>query len=74
MITFRNEFTIKLLLTGGLKIWECTNDLIEYFVENENEGQMKDLNVLDLGCGAGILGIYAFLSGSVVTFQDYVSK
>lgn len=26
-----------------------------------------------LGCGAGLPGIYAFLKGAKVTFQDYVS-
>ncbi|KAL0883290.1 hypothetical protein ABMA27_016707 [Loxostege sticticalis] len=56
---------------GGLKIWECTHDMIEYLIKNENSVEMKDKKVLDLGCGAGILGIYAFLQGANVTFQDY---
>lgn len=55
---------------GGLKIWECTYDLIE-FLEEHVEIHFKDKTVLDLGCGAGILGIYAFLKGARVTFQDY---
>ncbi|XP_072949097.1 histidine protein methyltransferase 1 homolog [Epargyreus clarus] len=56
---------------GGLKIWECTYDLIEYLTENEESKDWEKKNILDLGCGAGILGIYAFLNGSLVTFQDY---
>uniref|UniRef100_A0A2A4J1M7 protein-histidine N-methyltransferase n=1 Tax=Heliothis virescens TaxID=7102 RepID=A0A2A4J1M7_HELVI len=56
---------------GGLKIWECTYDLIQYLAENLTEIQFENSNVLDLGCGAGILGIYAFLNNSKVTFQDY---
>lgn len=56
---------------GGLKIWECTYDLIQYLEENETEIKFESKNVLDLGCGAGILGIYAFLNDSKVTFQDY---
>ncbi|XP_023934788.2 histidine protein methyltransferase 1 homolog [Bicyclus anynana] len=56
---------------GGLKIWECTYDLIEYFEKYPDEINFKDAKVLDLGCGAGILGIYAFLKSSIVTFQDY---
>nr|SVE73156.1 EOG090X0C09 [Ceriodaphnia reticulata] len=55
---------------GGLKIWECTLDLLEYF-EKENI-KFQGLNVLDLGCGAGLLGIYALSRGaSSVHFQDY---
>ncbi|CAH0715676.1 unnamed protein product, partial [Brenthis ino] len=56
---------------GGLKIWECTYDLVEFFEENPEIASFQKLKVLDLGCGAGILGIYAFLKGAFVTFQDY---
>ncbi|XP_039752856.1 histidine protein methyltransferase 1 homolog isoform X2 [Pararge aegeria] len=56
---------------GGLKIWECTYDLIEYFETYPDEINFKDVKVLDLGCGAGILGIYAFTKKAFVTFQDY---
>ncbi len=56
---------------GGMKIWECTLDLLEY-LEKENV-KFQGLNVLDLGCGAGLLGIYALSRGaSSVHFQDYV--
>ncbi|XP_029553799.1 histidine protein methyltransferase 1 homolog [Salmo trutta] len=57
---------------GGLKVWECTYDLLE-LLEREGEtfgGKM----VLDLGCGAGLLGLLALKSGaSQVHFQDYNS-
>lgn len=66
-------FTIFVLL-GGLKIWECTYDLVEYLEENSEVVNFHNLKALDLGCGAGILGIYAFLKGAFVTFQDYVSE
>lgn len=59
--------------TGGLKIWECTNDLLIYLIPNPDELDYENAKVLDLGCGHGILGIYAFMFGSHVTFQDYVS-
>ncbi|XP_063363796.1 histidine protein methyltransferase 1 homolog [Cydia amplana] len=55
---------------GGLKIWECTYDLIEY-VDNQTGIQFENKKVLDLGCGAGILGIYTLLKDALVTFQDY---
>ncbi|XP_071607505.1 histidine protein methyltransferase 1 homolog [Heliangelus exortis] len=57
---------------GGLKIWECTFDLINYF--SEAKIQFTNKTVLDLGCGAGLLGIVA-LRGEAekVHFQDYNS-
>ncbi|CAH2096363.1 unnamed protein product [Euphydryas editha] len=56
---------------GGMKIWECTYDLIRYLKENLEIILFKDKKVLDLGCGVGILGIYSLLQGANVTFQDY---
>ncbi|CAG9767673.1 unnamed protein product [Ceutorhynchus assimilis] len=54
---------------GGLKIWECTYDLISYMVdENLN---LNNKNVLDLGCGAGLIGLLCLAKGSSCTFQDY---
>ncbi|NWW45941.1 MET18 methyltransferase, partial [Pedionomus torquatus] len=57
---------------GGLKIWECTFDLIDYL--SEAEIPFANKTVLDLGCGAGLLGIVA-LKGKAgqVHFQDYNS-
>ncbi|NXI38742.1 MET18 methyltransferase, partial [Galbula dea] len=57
---------------GGLKIWECTFDLMDYL--SEAEIQFTNKTVLDLGCGAGLLGILA-LRGKAkkVHFQDYNS-
>ncbi|XP_063200891.1 histidine protein methyltransferase 1 homolog [Chroicocephalus ridibundus] len=57
---------------GGLKIWECTFDLIDFF--SEAEIRFTNKSVLDLGCGAGLLGIVA-LKGKAgkVHFQDYNS-
>lgn len=57
---------------GGAKIWECTEDLLMYFAENIPTLEWNDKYVLDLGCGSGLLGIYAFNNGSNVTFHDYV--
>ncbi|NXH19897.1 MET18 methyltransferase, partial [Bucco capensis] len=57
---------------GGMKIWECTFDLMDYL--SEAEIQFTNKTVLDLGCGAGLLGIVA-LRGKAekVHFQDYNS-
>ena len=55
---------------GGLKIWECTHDLLMYLSSNDVDFTGKC--VLDLGCGAGLLGIYALLNKArEVHFQDY---
>ncbi|XP_019357443.1 PREDICTED: histidine protein methyltransferase 1 homolog [Gavialis gangeticus] len=55
---------------GGMKIWECTFDLIDYL--STAEIQFVNKTVLDLGCGAGLLGVVA-LKGKAekVHFQDY---
>lgn len=58
---------------GGAKIWECTEDLVQYLSEELSKDDWASQKVLDLGCGSGILGIYAFLNGAKVTFQDYVN-
>ncbi|KAK0175432.1 hypothetical protein PV327_009183 [Microctonus hyperodae] len=51
------------------------SDLLPAVYEGEyilsQEIPLRNLKVLDLGCGAGILGIIALLRGSVVHFQDY---
>ncbi|XP_056148104.1 histidine protein methyltransferase 1 homolog [Lampris incognitus] len=57
---------------GGLKVWECTYDLLE-LVERDGE-TFGGKRVLDLGCGAGLLGILALKRGATQThFQDYNS-
>ncbi|XP_075420838.1 histidine protein methyltransferase 1 homolog [Tenrec ecaudatus] len=57
---------------GGLKIWECTFDLLAYFTKAKVNFAGK--KVLDLGCGSGLLGIIAFKGGAKeVHFQDYNS-
>jgi len=58
---------------GGLKVWECTIDLLDYL--RESKWLLKNEKVLDLGCGSGLLGLYAYLSGSdKVCFQDFNSE
>lgn len=59
--------------SGGAKIWECTDDLLQYLAKNFKPQYWYGKHVLDLGCGAGLLGIYAYRCGAVVHFQDYVS-
>jgi predicted RNA methylase len=61
------------VLAGGLKIWECTRDLADFLIRERIN--LKGKQVLDLGCGTGLLGVLAMLLGAQsVHFQDYVSK
>ncbi|KAJ8894930.1 hypothetical protein PR048_000237 [Dryococelus australis] len=56
---------------GGLKIWECTHDLAS-FLACHPTFSMRGKKVLDVGCGAGLLGLLALSQGaSDVHFQDY---
>ncbi|XP_017785209.1 PREDICTED: histidine protein methyltransferase 1 homolog [Nicrophorus vespilloides] len=66
-----NSDLITAVYEGGLKIWECTYDVLDYIYDGEKL-EFKDRKVLDLGCGAGIIGIYSLLNGaSNVCLQDY---
>ncbi|XP_068151342.1 histidine protein methyltransferase 1 homolog [Drosophila tropicalis] len=56
---------------GGAKMWEGTDDILLYLAENFKDSFWKDKHVLDLGCGSGLLGIYAVKCGAQVDFQDY---
>jgi predicted nicotinamide N-methyase len=57
---------------GGFKIWECSYDLLSHLQKITETEPVKNLNVLDLGCGSGVLGIACALQGAgSVTFQDY---
>ena len=54
---------------GGLKVWECSEDLVRFLHSSGME--MKGLKVLDLGCGAALPGLYCFSKGAEVWFNDY---
>nr|SVE71271.1 EOG090X0C09 [Daphnia similis]SVE71903.1 EOG090X0C09 [Daphnia similis] len=65
-----NSDVISGVYEGGLKIWECTLDLLDYL--NKESIQFDRLDVLDLGCGSGLLGMHALRKGAQsVHFQDY---
>nr|SVE75980.1 EOG090X0C09 [Daphnia hispanica] len=65
-----NSDVVSGVYEGGLKIWECTLDLLDYL--DKESVQFNGLDVLDLGCGAGLLGMHALRKGALsVHFQDY---
>ena len=54
---------------GGRVVWECTKDLLAFLAAKT---QLEGKRVLDLGCGQGLLGIYALKkNASYVHFSDY---
>lgn len=55
---------------GGLKVWECSFDLVDYVYANPSLVQGK--RVLELGCGQGLPGIACLINGAAhVCFHDY---
>lgn len=58
------------LYEGGLKVWECAFDLVEYLAEAGI--QFSGMRVLELGSGAGLPAIFTLIRGAKeVHFQDY---
>lgn len=55
---------------GGLKIWECSEDLAKYLT-HVLPTDLSSLRVLELGCGAALPGLVCLRKGSNVDFQDY---
>lgn len=54
---------------GGRVVWECTKDLLAFLAAKT---QLEGKRVLDLGCGQGLLGIYALKKNAqLVHFSDY---
>lgn len=58
---------------GGMKIWECAYDLIDYLAtEHRAVRPLSGCRVMELGCGIGLPGIFALLGGAeCVHFHDY---
>ena len=55
---------------GGLKVWECAFDLVDYLAELKIN--FSGMRVLELGCGAGLPATFALIKGArEVHFQDY---
>ena len=62
---------------GGFLLWECETDAMTFlqesnFLHNYQTEDQSKYNVLELGCGSGLLGIYLLQQGfKNVCFQDY---
>ena len=56
---------------GGMKVWECAYDLIDYLASGDSP-PLSGRRVLELGCGIGLPGIFSLLCGAeTVHFHDY---
>ena len=55
---------------GGLKVWECTFDLIKYLFHSSTK--FSGMKVLELGCGSGLPAIFSLMmQAKVIHFHDY---
>ncbi|CRG97234.1 conserved Plasmodium protein, unknown function [Plasmodium gallinaceum] len=53
---------------GGYTIWECTWDMLKFL--HFEKFDFKNKNVLELGCGHGLVGIKILLDKGNVVFQE----
>ncbi|VDO70774.1 unnamed protein product [Schistosoma margrebowiei] len=61
-------------IEGGFTLWDGSKDLVDYISKYFSE-KMCGKNVLELGCGCGLPGIFAIKAGArLVRFQDYNSE
>ncbi|CAH8573609.1 unnamed protein product [Schistosoma turkestanicum] len=62
------------LFEGGFTLWDGSKDLVDYISKHFSE-KICGKNVLELGCGCGLPGIFAIKAGAcLVRFQDYNSE
>ncbi|XP_076045473.1 histidine protein methyltransferase 1 homolog isoform X2 [Oratosquilla oratoria] len=66
---YENTDLVPAVYEGGLKIWECTWDLMLHL--DKKKINFDGIRVLELGCGAGLVGLYASIQGAHVFLQDY---
>ena len=66
----QNTDLVKNVYEGGLKIWECSHDLVQFLCSSQVP--IKDQQILELGCGAALPGLYCLhQNASVLHLQDY---
>ena len=64
-----DEFNKDERLPYWAEVWPSAKALAEYILNNQSD--FKSKNTLELGCGIGLVGIAATLTGAKVTFSDY---
>ena len=69
----QNTDLVKNVYEGGLKIWECSHDLVQFL--SSAQVPIQDQRVLELGCGAALPGLYCLHhKASILHLQDYNSE
>ncbi|CXI08305.1 conserved Plasmodium protein, unknown function [Plasmodium berghei] len=58
----------KNIYEGGYTIWECTWEMLRFFYKEEID--FKNMNILELGCAHGLVGINALQNKASVVFQE----
>ena len=65
-----NSDLVKNVYEGGLKIWECSQDLVSYL--NSSNINLKNQRILELGCGAALPSLYCLKQRpEVLDLQDF---
>jgi len=64
-----DEFNKDERLPYWAEVWPSARVFAEYILTNP--GEFKNKNILELGCGIGLVGIAATIAGANVTFSDY---
>lgn len=64
-----DEFNKDERLPYWAEVWPSAHALAEYILQNKNDFSNK--NVLELGCGMGLVGIAATIARANVTFSDH---
>jgi len=66
-----NSDLVKNVYEGGMKIWECSIDLVKYL--SETVADLHGKKVLELGCGAALPGLFCLKNGLIsdLHLQDF---
>lgn len=73
-VTGIHNDVVRGVLEGGAKTWECTSDLLQY-LRQRSQPLLRGAHVVDLGCGSGLLGIFAMQMGAAsILFNDLNSE
>ena len=65
-----NSDLVKNVYEGGLKIWECSQDLVSYL--KSSNINLKNQRILELGCGAALPSLYCLKQRpEVLDLQDF---